>query len=38
MILANGPSQTVGPSLAIGMPFEHKLYVVPDGTPRSSAS
>jgi protocatechuate 3,4-dioxygenase alpha subunit len=33
MIFASTPSQTVGPYLAIGLPFEEGPFVVPDGTP-----
>jgi len=33
MIFPGTPSQTVGPYLAIGLPFPEGPYVVPDGTP-----
>jgi protocatechuate 3,4-dioxygenase alpha subunit len=33
MIFGSTPSQTVGPYLAIGLPFPEGPYVVPEGTP-----
>jgi protocatechuate 3,4-dioxygenase alpha subunit len=33
MIFATTPSQTVGPYFAIGLPYDHGKFVVPEGTP-----